>query len=153
MNNSSEVENRFNVSSISDLRAVLSELVQKLVPGTTIALVGPLGAGKTTSTRILLELLGSLEAVSSPTFVLQHEYKLPSGLVIEHWDLYRLNQLPDELLEPAGANVIRLVEWADKFLEFMAQVDLVLRFELSEVLEDHSDSFNRFLTCHTSVQR
>jgi tRNA threonylcarbamoyladenosine biosynthesis protein TsaE len=152
VNSSLKAENRFNVNSISELRAVLTEQIKKILPGATVALVGTLGVGKTTSTKILLELFGSQEAVSSPTFVLQHEYKLASGLVIEHWDLYRLNQLPEELVEPVGSNVIRLVEWADKFPDFLEQVDLILSFELletSQVTTKGELEFDRFLSVLT----
>src|SRR5262245_38662263 len=56
--------------------------------GETLALYGPLGAGKTALVRGVAAGLGaSREAVSSPTFVLVHEYR--GRLPLAHIDLYR----------------------------------------------------------------
>ena len=96
--------------------------------GDAIALVGDLGAGKTTLVAGLVAALGG-GAAQSPTFSLVNEY--PGGrLVVWHVDLYRLEREAscaelglDEILgDPRG---IVLVEWADKF-------DVMPR--------DHSDS-------------
>jgi len=82
-----------------------------------IALVGPLGAGKTCLVRGLAEGLGvPAEVVTSPTFVLIHEY---AGRVpLYHVDLYRLDEREavqglglEEYLDSAGVTVI---EWADR---------------------------------------
>src|SRR5437763_1290769 len=57
-----------------------------LFPGSVVALVGPLGAGKTHLVRAVAEGLGIPDSriVSSPTFVLIHEYC--SRLPIYHFD-------------------------------------------------------------------
>ncbi len=86
--------------------------------GDAIALVGDLGAGKTTLVAGLVAALGGGEA-QSPTFSLVNEY--PGGrLVVWHVDLYRVEKpaelpelgLDDVLGDPRG---IVVVEWADKF--------------------------------------
>src|SRR5919108_3976670 len=61
-----------------------------LFPGAVVALVGPLGAGKTHLVRAAAEGLGLADsrAVSSPTFVLIQEY--PARLPVYHFDAYRL---------------------------------------------------------------
>ena len=82
-----------------------------------IALVGPLGAGKTCLVRGLAEGLGvPPRTVASPTFVLIHEYA--GRLPLYHVDLYRLDESEavnrlglEEYLESAGVTVI---EWADR---------------------------------------
>lgn len=94
--------------------------------GDSVALIGALGAGKTTFTRWLVRALGGLHDASSPTYVLEHEYATSSGLTVKHWDLYRLSEIPPELLEPAGKGEIRLIEWADKFPELIADFELSL---------------------------
>jgi tRNA threonylcarbamoyladenosine biosynthesis protein TsaE len=86
--------------------------------GDAIALVGELGAGKTTLVGGLVAGLGG-GAAASPTFALVHEY--PGGrLVVWHVDLYRIERaaelpelgLDDAIGDPRG---ICVVEWADRF--------------------------------------
>jgi tRNA threonylcarbamoyladenosine biosynthesis protein TsaE len=91
-------------------------------PGSVIALVGGLGAGKTHWTKGLVAGLGSTAEVTSPTFGLVHEY--PGGrLPVFHLDFYRLDAADelieigwDEYLEAGGVIV---AEWADKFPELL----------------------------------
>ena len=93
-------------------------------PGTVIALVGGLGAGKTHWTKGLVAGFGSTAEVTSPTFGLVHEYPggklagvspgfLPTGnaeeLIALGWDEY---------LEAGGVIV---AEWGDKFPELCPQ--------------------------------
>jgi tRNA threonylcarbamoyladenosine biosynthesis protein TsaE len=89
-----------------------------LFPGAVLALVGPLGAGKTHLTRAVAEGLGIADsrAVSSPTFVLIQEY--PARLPVYHFDAYRLRSEAEffdlgahEYLDGDGVCVI---EWADR---------------------------------------
>jgi len=91
-------------------------------PGTVIALVGGLGAGKTHWTKGFVAGIGSGSEVTSPTFGLLHEY--PGGrLPVYHLDFYRLGSADelialgwDELLEQDG---VVLAEWGDRFPELM----------------------------------
>src|SRR5919206_4777283 len=61
-----------------------------LFPGAVVALVGPLGAGKTHLVRAVAEGLGLADGrvVSSPTFVLIQEYQ--ARCPVYHFDAYRL---------------------------------------------------------------
>jgi tRNA threonylcarbamoyladenosine biosynthesis protein TsaE len=94
-----------------------SAIAQLVEPGVVIGLVGPLGAGKTRLVRAIAE---SLEvdpgAISSPTFVLIHEYE--GRLPVYHFDAYRLEtQSAFEELGVAdywSAGGLCLVEWADR---------------------------------------
>lgn len=89
-----------------------------LFPGAVVALIGPLGAGKTHLTRAVAEGLAVRDprVVTSPTFVLMQEY--PARLPIYHFDAYRLRGPADfadlgtdELLAGDG---VCLIEWADR---------------------------------------
>jgi tRNA threonylcarbamoyladenosine biosynthesis protein TsaE len=106
---------------IPDLTATESfgrRLGELLFPGAVVALVGPLGAGKTHLVRAVAEGLGvrNPAAVNSPTFVLIQEY--PARLPIYHFDAYRLSG-PREFAELGveeyfHGNGVCLVEWADR---------------------------------------
>src|SRR5262249_28231345 len=66
-------------------------LGQRLVPGSVVALIGTLGAGKTHLAQAIAEGLGIADSrvVNSPTFVLVQEYS--ARLPIYHFDTYRLS--------------------------------------------------------------
>lgn len=92
-------------------------LAGHLVPGDTLLLAGPIGAGKSHLSRAIIRArLGRMEDVPSPTFTLVQTYDDPAG-DIWHADLYRLSH-PDEVrelgLEDAFATAICLVEWPER---------------------------------------
>ena len=107
----------FNLDSENEterLGRIIAELVE---PGVVIGLVGALGAGKTRLTRAIAEALGvDPAAISSPTFVLIHEYD--GRLPIYHFDAYRLEnpQAFEDLgvVDYWGGDGVCLVEWADR---------------------------------------
>src|SRR5436305_731164 len=78
------------INNLADTEAFGRRLAAHLFPGSTVALIGTLGAGKTYLTRAIAEGLGVTHAdlVSSPTFVLIQEYD--ARLPIYHFDAYRL---------------------------------------------------------------
>ena len=102
-------------------------------PGTVIALVGGLGAGKTHWTKGFVAGLGSTAEVTSPTFGLVHEY--PGGrLPVFHWDFYRLESADDLLAigwdEYLDAEGVIIAEWGDKFPEVMPPGTIRLVFSI-----------------------
>src|SRR5256885_13707116 len=92
-------------------------LGERLFPGAVVALIGPLGAGKTHFVRAVVEGLdGDGRRVSSPTFALIHEYA--ARLPVYHFDTYRL---PDAAAfadlgvgEYFDGDGVCLIEWADR---------------------------------------
>src|SRR5260370_25015402 len=107
-----------DVASLAETEAFGRRLGESLFPGAVIALIGPLGAGKTHLTRAVAEGLGvrNPAAVNSPTFVLIQEY--PARLPIYHFDAYRLSgprefaQLGVE--EYFHGDGVGLVRWGDR---------------------------------------
>ena len=88
---------------------------------TVIALVGDLGAGKTTLTQSIATLLGVREHVVSPTFVIGKFYEAKEyGFTrLVHIDAYRIESIKEliplrweEILEDSNALVI--VEWPER---------------------------------------
>ncbi|HET8721168.1 MAG TPA: tRNA (adenosine(37)-N6)-threonylcarbamoyltransferase complex ATPase subunit type 1 TsaE [Nitrospira sp.] len=85
--------------------------------GESLALSGTLGAGKTALVRGIANGLGaSPRAVSSPSFVLLHEYR--GRLPLAHLDLYRLSSTKEAegigLDDYLSGPTVVAVEWADK---------------------------------------
>src|SRR5688572_7220392 len=107
-----------NIATLAETEAFGRRLGRLLFPGAVVALVGPLGAGKTHLVRAIAEGLGISDSrlVSSPTFVLIQEYE--ARLPIYHFDAYRLASEAEfadlgvqEYFEGCG---VCLVEWADR---------------------------------------
>ena len=102
-------------------------------PGTVIALVGGLGAGKTRWASGFVAGIGSGDEVTSPTFGLLHEYA--GGRVpVFHLDFYRLESPGellalgwDELLDQEG---VVIAEWGDKFPELLPENTIWLHFSV-----------------------
>jgi tRNA threonylcarbamoyladenosine biosynthesis protein TsaE len=105
--------------SPAQTRALGARLGRALAPGDVVGLVGELGSGKT---EFVHGLAQGLEVppevpVASPSFALVHEY--PGGrLPLVHLDLYRLEELPPELLpdleEYLDGHQVVAVEWAER---------------------------------------
>lgn len=108
-------------------------LAEAIPSGTTVALIGTLGAGKTRLVRALAAACGVPPAsVLSPTFVLCHEYH--GNRTLYHLDAYRLKdddeflQLgPDEFFESDG---ITLIEWADRVADCLPRQRLEIRIDV-----------------------
>jgi tRNA threonylcarbamoyladenosine biosynthesis protein TsaE len=78
-------------------RALAAALGRWLAPGDVLALSGELGSGKTEFVHGLAQGLGvEPDAVASPSFTLVHEYQ--GRLPLAHIDLYRLENMPGEML-------------------------------------------------------
>jgi tRNA threonylcarbamoyladenosine biosynthesis protein TsaE len=125
----------FDAPDLDATEALGRRLGALLVPGAVVALVGPLGAGKTHLTRAIAEGLGvrNPAAVNSPTFVLIQEY--PGPVPVYHFDTYRLSG-PREFAELgadeylAGDGVC-VIEWADKVAAFLPAERLTVAIEVT----------------------
>ena len=99
---------------------------------TIIALVGNLGAGKTTFTQGFAEGLGIKEKIQSPTFVILKEYKITSEKFkyFYHIDCYRLKNEKDaktidlEEIIKNPENLV-LIEWAERVKKILPKKQLL----------------------------
>ena len=102
-----------------------------LKSGDVICLIGDLGAGKTIFAQGVTSGWGSLDQVTSPTFVLVNVYRRPGGERLFHLDAYRLNNATEaqdldiEALVEAGPLV---VEWAERILPALPKENLTVTF-------------------------
>lgn len=125
----------FAVATPEEMRACGARLAAALqgaalVEPFLLGLSGELGAGKTTLVGGLLEALGHMGPVRSPTYSLIEPYRL-AGRDVYHCDLYRLRD-PDELEDLglrdllAGPSLL-LVEWPERAGAKLRAPDLSLR--------------------------
>ena len=106
-----------------------------LKPGSVVALIGPLGAGKTTLSQAIARGLGVTETLTSPTFTIVQEYET-GRLPLYHFDVYRVSD-PDELFEMGFEDYLRrggvcLIEWADLIEDMLPYDTITLRIDYSE---------------------
>ncbi len=88
-----------------------------LKPGDVLAFHGDLGAGKTTFVQGIAQGWGSVDEVSSPTFVLVNVYRRPDGALIHHMDAYRMQsalEAEDLDIDEMLRSGVLLVEWAER---------------------------------------
>ena len=117
----------------AEMETLGAEIAAELQPGSVLALVGGLGAGKTRFVKGLAKGAGYAGEVTSPTFALVHEYR-GGRLPLFHFDLYRLKDAGellaigwDEFFDEPG---IVIAEWADLFPELLPPATRWLRFEV-----------------------
>ena len=98
--------------------ALARAVAEALGDGLVCHLHGPLGAGKSSFARALLQALGVPGRIKSPTYSLVEPYDLPDGRRAWHLDLYRIAD-PDELqwlgVDALGdADAVVLIEWPER---------------------------------------
>ena len=103
--------------------------------GDVFALSGDLSAGKTQFVKGFVAGLGSRADVTSPTFVLVHEYG-DGRLPVYHFDFYRLESRDalarlgfDDYIFGDG---ISLIEWADRYSDVIPPHAKWISFELRD---------------------
>lgn len=113
-----------HVRTPADLPTVAQRLLQERPR--ILALVGPLGAGKTSLTQALAQAMGVVEHVTSPTYVLQQIYRAshPSYDTLVHVDAYRVrgeHELPALDLQhwTQRPKTLVVIEWADRLAEYL----------------------------------
>jgi tRNA threonylcarbamoyladenosine biosynthesis protein TsaE len=126
--------------STEQTRRVGMRLGNLLKPGDLICLVGDLGSGKTTLVQGIAAGWGSLDPVSSPTFVLVNVYRHPKGERFYHLDAYRLNgaaEAEDLDIDAMIESGPLVVEWADRIQPALPET--YLRVSLRWVNLDQRD--------------
>ena len=139
--------------STGETMQLAAALAQVARPGDRLALVGPLGAGKTQFAKGFASGLGILEVVNSPSFTLMAEYD--GRLPLFHQDLYRLagtaEVLAGGLLDRRQDDGVTLSEWADRLDAALDPARLTVALEplsgdrRSIELRGHGDIATRYL--------
>lgn len=106
--------------TIQKTQLLAEQLASGIKKYRVFALVGELGAGKTTFTQFFLRALGVTEPITSPTFVIMKSYRVYKLPYIRayHLDCYRLKDSRElavlgfkDIVE--NPHTIVIIEWAD----------------------------------------
>ena len=123
----------FISNNSAETEEIGQRFAKELNAGSVLALQGELGSGKTQFTKGLVAALGSSIPVTSPTFTIIHEY--PGGrLPVYHFDFFRL--VDQESVARLGlddylfGDGISVIEWADRFPEFIPEKARWILFEI-----------------------
>jgi tRNA threonylcarbamoyladenosine biosynthesis protein TsaE len=100
--------------------------------GDMVCLQGDLGAGKTTFVQGLAQGWGSLDSVSSPTFILVNIYRRADASQLFHLDAYRLDSVPEAEELDLDSMLMQgplVIEWAERMGELIPGQRLWVSFE------------------------
>lgn len=125
----------FISNSVAETIAAGQTYGRDAAKGDVFALTGDLGAGKTQFVKGFVAGLESAAKVTSPTFVLVHEYE-DGRLPVYHFDFYRLDNREavlrigfDDYVFGEG---VSLIEWADRYADLIPPDAKWLSFELKD---------------------
>ncbi|WP_461489138.1 tRNA (adenosine(37)-N6)-threonylcarbamoyltransferase complex ATPase subunit type 1 TsaE [Pontibacter sp. HJ8] len=135
------------MSSLEDLPAAASVLLEESRQEPVLLFEGPMGAGKTTLIKELCRQMGVKENVSSPTFALVNEYETDAGKLIYHFDFYRINEEREALaigaLEYFDSGRTCLIEWPSLIPNLLPEHYLLVRLEPAAEGEERTMTINR----------
>jgi tRNA threonylcarbamoyladenosine biosynthesis protein TsaE len=123
----------FISKSPAETKAIGQRFAKEIGPGLILPLKGELGSGKTMFVKGLVAGSGTSCDVTSPTFTILHEYR-GGRLPIYHFDFFRLEN--PESVARLGlddyffGNGVSIIEWADRFPEFIPQQARWILFEI-----------------------
>ncbi|MBI3252358.1 MAG: tRNA (adenosine(37)-N6)-threonylcarbamoyltransferase complex ATPase subunit type 1 TsaE [Candidatus Omnitrophica bacterium] len=139
---------RFSSHSPAQTKKIGERIGALLKGGDALALVGELGAGKTTFAKGVAKALGvpgAAKTVVSPTFTLIHEYE--GREKIYHLDWYRLDAVRGEdafLTEDCfGSGAVCLVEWAGRGRALFPENYIEVRFRHAGLSSRKIEIFTR----------
>jgi tRNA threonylcarbamoyladenosine biosynthesis protein TsaE len=123
------------ITSIEGLSEVVEVISGYIKSGYKVFLLsGDLGSGKTALTQSLYKQLGVSESITSPTFSLVNEYRLPSGELVYHMDLYRLEKQEDLVQigfeEYLDSGQLCLIEWPELAESYFTMAHIKIRIDV-----------------------
>lgn len=120
----------FNTFSPGETIALGNKIGEQLEAGDVVALVGDLGAGKTTFMQGLAQGLDVKGYVKSPSFTLVNKYE--GRFPVYHLDLYRLGDVNEihelGIEEYLYGDGVCIIEWAEKAYSLLPEKHIMIKF-------------------------
>ena len=130
------MKHSIKIATLAEIDAAAEEFLKEIEGHKLIAFYAPMGAGKTTFTTAICRILGvAQDAVSSPTFSIVNEYRLPDGEPVFHFDFYRINKISEALdigfYDYIDSGALCLMEWPENIEDLLPEETLRVYISVS----------------------
>lgn len=117
----------------------LSEIASGIINSSThkkLLFYGDMGVGKTTLIKEICAQLGTVDAITSPTFSLVNEYKISDHERIFHFDFYRLEDEEEAynigIEDYFDTNHWCLVEWPENIENLLPLDSTIIKIKIKD---------------------
>ena len=128
--------NHLQIPDLTSLPGVASELLELLKERRVVAFYGDMGAGKTTLIKALCDKLMVIDSTSSPSFGLINEYSSEKGLLIYHFDFYRIRSIEEAFdlgyEEYFYSGNYCFIEWPEKIQSLLPEETVKISIRVNE---------------------
>ncbi|WP_308149318.1 MULTISPECIES: tRNA (adenosine(37)-N6)-threonylcarbamoyltransferase complex ATPase subunit type 1 TsaE [unclassified Spiroplasma] len=138
--------NSYFLNDLKDTKQLATIIANIAQPNLILLLNGTLGSGKTQLTKLISEILGVSDVITSPTFIIWNQYTTKHKWNLIHMDAYRLNNVTqlDEYYE-IMANNFMIIEWPDKLpINWQHHMHIEINFTITSATK-------RMITVNTNL--
>lgn len=129
------------LKSLDDIKTIGQQFIELMKDHKVFAFYGEMGAGKTTFIKVICQLLGVEENITSPTFAIVNEYITRQNDLIYHFDCYRLKNLTEAYdigaEEYFYSGNICFIEWPEKIEDLLPENSVVVKITVQANQERH----------------
>ena len=125
------------IKNLETIHESAKEFIKNIGDKKVFAFYGKMGAGKTTFTKAICEVLGVKDVITSPTFAIVNEYTDGNGNPIYHFDFYRIKKL-EEVYDMGYEDYffsgnLCLLEWPELIEEILPENAIKVKIEEQQV--------------------
>lgn len=128
---------QFTCNKTEELKTIAAQIINSFPENRVFPIFGKMGAGKTTLTKALCDVLNVVDTVNSPTFAIINEYITDNNQNVYHFDCYRLKN-SNEFLEIGGDDYFYtgyycFVEWPQIIEEYLPDDCVKISISVDEI--------------------